>query len=103
MKPDWHGIDYHPEAVKKHIDFDSETRLKKCEKQLIVGVRYVATLGADLRLARAIDLLLSSAAMERKGSINDEKEAQPPRNSSPSEAMEINDGSQINRKKTRTP
>jgi hypothetical protein len=40
----------------------------------VVGIRYVSTPDADLRLARAIDLLLRSSIKEPERSINAKKE-----------------------------
>jgi len=48
----------------------------------ILAIHYVSTPNADLRLARAIDLLLRSVAEGLKGSIND-KEEEPPKDSRP--------------------
>ena len=74
-KPHWHGTYYCGEAVKKHTDFDSETRLKKCERKglRVVRVGYVSTPDAESRLSRAIDILLRSAAGELKESTNVKK------------------------------
>ena len=52
--------------MKKHMDFESKIRHSgyKRKKIRVVGVRYVPTLDADLRLSRAIDILLRSAARD---------------------------------------
>jgi len=62
--------------MKKHTDFDSETRLKKCQRKgpRVVKVGYVPTPDADWRLRRAIDILLRAAVTEREGSTNTEEE-----------------------------
>lgn len=94
-KPDWHGIYYCEKAVKKHTDFDSETRLKKWERKgrRVVRVGYVSTPDANSRLSRAVGMLLRLAARELEGSINAKKEDEPPQNNPLSEAMERKDES----------
>lgn len=96
---------YCEKAVKKHTDFDSETRLKKCERKgrRVVRVGYVSTPDADWRLRRAVDMLLRSAARELEGSINTKREEEPLQNNPLSEAMGRKDESQSSEKKTRTP
>jgi len=93
-KPDWHGTYYCGKAVKKHTDFDSETRLKKCERKglRVVRVGYVSTPDAESRLSRAIDILLRSAATELEGSVSAKKEEEPPKDSRPEKIAGQSDG-----------
>ena len=58
----------------------------------IVAIRYVSTPDADLRLARAIDILMRSTAKELKGSTNAEKEEEPPKDSRPEKIAGQSDG-----------
>ena len=94
-KPDLYGAYYCGKAVKKNTDFDSETRLKKCERKglRVVRVGYVSMPDAESRLSRAIDILLRSAATELEGSVSAKKEAEPPQGSPLIEATERKDES----------
>lgn len=49
----------------------------------IVEIRYIPTPDAELRLSRAIDILLMSATREPEGSTNDQKEEESPQDSQP--------------------
>jgi len=58
----------------------------------IVGIRYVPTPDANSRLARAIDILLRSAATDLSGSVSAKKEEEPPKDSRPEKIAGQSDG-----------
>ena len=58
----------------------------------IVEIRYTPTPDAELRLSRAVDILLRSAATELEGSVSAKKEEEPPKDSRPEKIAGQSDG-----------
>jgi hypothetical protein len=58
----------------------------------VVGIQYVPTPDADVRLSRAIDILLRSVERELERSIKDKKEEEPPQDSRPEKVVGQSDG-----------
>jgi hypothetical protein len=65
---------------------------KQNRSQLIAEVKHCVVQDAELRLSRAVDILLGSALREPEGSANVEKEKEPPKNSRPEEVAGKSDG-----------
>jgi len=77
-------------------DNDSELRVKRVMKDQqrlrLIGIRYVRTPDAELRLSRAIDILLGSASRKTDGSTNVKKGEEPRQDSRPEELAGQSDG-----------
>ena len=58
----------------------------------IVAIHYVSTPNADLRLARAIDILLEAAMKEPEGSTNVKKRKKRPQDNPPEGVAGQSDG-----------
>ena len=71
--------------MKNRTDFESKIQHSGHKRKglRVVGVGYVSTPDADMRLARAIDILMRSTPRELEGRINAEKEEEPPQDSRP--------------------
>ena len=65
---------------------------KQNRSQLIAEVKHCVVQDAELRLSRAVDILLRSALREPEGSTNVEKEEQPPQDSRPEGVADQSDG-----------
>jgi hypothetical protein len=76
---------------------------KNVPRLRVVEIRYVPTPSADLRLSRAVDILLAAAADTLEGSLNAKKEVETPQNSPLVKAMDGKDEYQSSKKKAGTP
>ena len=62
-----------PEQSEKKFDLRVKSKLKNGQRLRVVEIQYVPTPSADVRLSRAIDILLRAAYYK-----GDEQEALPP-------------------------